>query len=181
MLMLSRFWDAVNDPLFGVLSDHTRSRWGRRRPYLLFGAVPFGVFFALLWFIPQTQNQMLLFAYYTIAYILYEGAATAIGCPYNALMPELTLDHDERTSLVTYRMAVSIGAGLAALVLVVQVVVKILQVAPIEADDRPELLQRVSKLFAGFVLGVACVLDAVDHDLAFLEGWISHVSSPPAP
>ncbi len=107
-------WDAVNDPLFGFLSDHTRSRWGRRRPYLLFGAVPFGVFFALLWVIPQTQNQWLLFAYYTIMYILYEGAATAIGCPYNAIMPELTLDHDERTSLVTYRMAVSIGAGLAA-------------------------------------------------------------------
>ena len=112
--LIVTLWDAVNDPLFGVLSDHTRSRWGRRRPYLLFGAVPFGVFFALLWFIPQTQNQMLLFAYYTIAYILYEAAATAIGCPYNALMPELTLDHDERTSLVTYRMAVSIGAGLAA-------------------------------------------------------------------
>jgi GPH family glycoside/pentoside/hexuronide:cation symporter len=112
--LIVTLWDAVNDPLFGFLSDHTRSRWGRRRPYLLFGAVPFGVFFALLWFIPQTQNQMLLFAYYTIAYILYEGAATAVGCPYGALMPELTLDHDERTSLVTYRMAVSIGAGLAA-------------------------------------------------------------------
>lgn len=107
-------WDAVNDPLFGFLSDHTRSRWGRRRPYLLFGAVPFGVFFALLWVIPATQNQWVLFAYYTIMYILYEGAATAIGCPYNAIMPELTLDPDERTSLVTYRMAVSIGAGLAA-------------------------------------------------------------------
>ncbi len=107
-------WDAVNDPLFGFLSDRTRSRWGRRRPYLLFGAVPFGVFFALLWVIPSTQNQWLLFAYYTLMYILYEGAATAIGCPYNAIMPELTLDPDERTSLVTYRMAVSIGAGLAA-------------------------------------------------------------------
>ncbi len=112
--LIVTLWDAVNDPLFGFLSDHTRTRWGRRRPYLLFGALPFGVFFALLWFIPPTQNQMLLFAYYTFIYILYEGAATATGCPYNALMPELTLDHDERTSLVTYRMAVSIGAGLAA-------------------------------------------------------------------
>lgn len=107
-------WDAVNDPLFGFLSDRTRTRWGRRRPYLLFGAVPFGLFFASLWLIPPTHNRRLLFAYYTIAYVLYEGAATAIGCPYSALLPELTLDHDERTSLVTYRMAVSIGAGLAA-------------------------------------------------------------------
>ncbi|MBN1140150.1 MAG: MFS transporter [Anaerolineae bacterium] len=116
--LIVTLWDAVNDPLFGFLSDHTRSRWGRRRPYLLFGAVPFGLFFALLWFIPPTQNQVLLFAYYTIAYILYEAAATAIGCPYNALMPELTLDQDERTSLVTYRMAVSIGTGLAAPLLI---------------------------------------------------------------
>lgn len=107
-------WDAVNDPLFGYLSDRTRTRWGRRRPYLLFGAVPFGLSFALLWVIPSTENQMLLFAFYTVAYIIYEAAFTAVSCPYSALTPELTGDHDERTSLVTYRMAVSIGAGLAA-------------------------------------------------------------------
>ncbi|TFG49275.1 MAG: hypothetical protein E4H40_03250 [Candidatus Brocadiia bacterium] len=107
-------WDAVNDPLFGFLSDHTRTRWGRRRPYLLFGAVPFGLAFAALWFIPATNNQWLLFAYYTFVYILYEAAFTAVSCPYYALTPELTQDHDERTSLVTYRMAVSIGGGLLA-------------------------------------------------------------------
>jgi GPH family glycoside/pentoside/hexuronide:cation symporter len=107
-------WDAVNDPLFGFLSDHTRTRWGRRRPYLLLGAVPFGVTCALLWVIPPARNQILLFAYYTLIYILYEAAFTAVSCPYNALTPELTQDHDERTSLVTYRMAVSIGAGLLA-------------------------------------------------------------------
>ena len=107
-------WDAVNDPLIGFLSDRTRTRWGRRRPFLLFGAAPFGISFILLWLIPPLQNQVLLFAYYAIVYLIYETAFTAVNCPYVALAPELTLDHDERTSLVTYRMAVSIGAGLAA-------------------------------------------------------------------
>ncbi len=107
-------WDAVNDPLFGFLSDRTRTRWGRRRPYLLFGALPFGLSFAALWLIPNTSNQTTLFLYYTVTYIIYEAAFTAVSCPYIALMPELTDDHDERTSLVTYRMAVSIGAGLLA-------------------------------------------------------------------
>jgi len=110
--LIVTLWDAVNDPLFGFLSDRTRTRWGRRRPYLLFGAIPFGLLFALLWVIPPTPNPPLRFAYYTLVYILYEAAFTAVSCPYSALTPELTLDHDERTSLVTYRMAVSIGAGL---------------------------------------------------------------------
>jgi GPH family glycoside/pentoside/hexuronide:cation symporter len=111
-------WDAVNDPLFGFLSDRTRTRWGRRRPYILFGAIPFGVTFALLWVIPPTDNQVLMFAYYTLVYIVYEAAFTSVSCPYSALTPELTQDHDERTSLVTYRMAVSIAAGLAAPLLI---------------------------------------------------------------
>ena len=112
--LIVTMWDAVNDPLIGFLSDRTRTRWGRRRPFLLFGAVPFGVSFVLLWLIPPFKDQALLFAYYTGVYMLYELAFTAVSCPYTALTPELTLDHDERTSLVTYRMAVSISAGLAA-------------------------------------------------------------------
>jgi glycoside/pentoside/hexuronide:cation symporter, GPH family len=104
-------WDALNNPLVGYLSDRTRTRWGRRRPYLLVGAIPFGVLFMLLWWIPPTQNQILRFVYYLSAYLLFETTATFTVCPYAALTPELTQDHDERTSLVMYQMVITIAAG----------------------------------------------------------------------
>jgi len=112
--LIVTLWDAVNDPLFGFISDRTRTRWGRRRPFLLFGALPMGILFALLWLVPPFSSQGMLFAYYTIVYILFEAAFTAVSCPYVALTPEIALDHDERTSLVTLRMAFNIGASLLA-------------------------------------------------------------------
>jgi GPH family glycoside/pentoside/hexuronide:cation symporter len=116
-ILIGRIWDAFNDPLVGILSDRTRTRWGRRRPYLLFGAIPYGVTFALLWIVPPIQNQLLLSLYFALMYMLFDTTFTLVSCPYVALTPELTLDHDERTSLVTYRMAVSIGGGLLAALL----------------------------------------------------------------
>jgi GPH family glycoside/pentoside/hexuronide:cation symporter len=121
-ILLGKIWDAVNDPLVGVLSDRTRTRWGRRRPYLLLGAVPFGVTFALLWIVPPIQNQVLLCLYFALMYMLFDTAFTFVGCPYQALTPELTLDHDERTSLLTYRMFVSIVAGLLVALLLGEVI-----------------------------------------------------------
>jgi GPH family glycoside/pentoside/hexuronide:cation symporter len=55
-LGIGRIWDALNDLFVGTLSDRTRSRWGRRRPYLLFGAIPFGVAFILMWLVPHDEQ-----------------------------------------------------------------------------------------------------------------------------
>jgi GPH family glycoside/pentoside/hexuronide:cation symporter len=113
VLLFARLWDAVNDPLVGNLSDRTHSRWGRRRPYMLFGAVPTGILFALLWIVPPFGG-LARGIYYLVTYFLFDAAFTVVSGPYAALTPELTLDADERTSLITWRMAVSIITGLAA-------------------------------------------------------------------
>lgn len=113
-VFIGRSWDYINDPLIGHLSDRTRSRWGRRRPFLLFGFLPFALAFAALWQKPNLSSDLALAVYYGFAYLLYDAAATFVYMPYFALTPELTLDYDERTSLTSYRMAFSILGGLIA-------------------------------------------------------------------
>jgi len=111
---IGRSWDYINDPLIGYLSDRTRSRWGRRRPFLLFGFLPFALAFTMLWWRPPIQAQLGLAIYYGLAYLLYDTFATLVYMPYFALTPELTPDYDERTSLTSYRMAFSILGSLLA-------------------------------------------------------------------
>ncbi len=111
-----RVWDAVNDPLFGLLSDRIRTRWGRRRVLLLFGAVPLGLSFAMMWLVPP-WSPLALTAYYAVAFILFDTVFTAVHVGYNALTPEMTADYDERSSLNGYRMVLSISGTLGAIIL----------------------------------------------------------------
>lgn len=116
-VFIGKSWDYVNDPLVGYLSDCTRTRWGRRRPYLLFGALPLALTFTMLWWRPDFEKTSALLIYYTLAYLLFEASATLLYMPYFALTPELTSDYDERTSLTSYRMFFSILGSLLAFIL----------------------------------------------------------------
>ncbi len=115
-ILVGKTWDYINDPLIGHLSDRMRSRWGRRRPFLLFGALPYGLAFILLWIKPPLESTTALVIYYCVAYVIYELAATLVYMPYFALTPELTGDYDERTALTSYRMFFSIFASILAFV-----------------------------------------------------------------
>jgi GPH family glycoside/pentoside/hexuronide:cation symporter len=113
ILTLTKVFDAVNDPLVGMISDRVRTRWGRRRPWFLFGAIPFGVTFFLLFLVPG-WGQTGLFVYYLVVSLMLDLAFTVVNVPYTALTAELTRDYDQRTSLNQYRFAFSITAGLLA-------------------------------------------------------------------
>ena len=111
--LIGVLWDAVNDPLVGVLSDKVRTRWGRRRPFLLFFAVPYGLAFLILWWAPPWKSQILLMIHVMLAYALSDTFQTLVIVPFHALTPEMTSDYDERTSLASYRMFFNFLASLA--------------------------------------------------------------------
>lgn len=117
-LLIGRIVDAVTDPLMGYISDRTKSRWGRRRPYLFFGSIPLFVFMALMFNTPALDSQLKLFIWVAITFSLLSTAYTVVNIPYGALTPELTRDFHERTVLNGYRMSFAvvgtlIGAGAA--------------------------------------------------------------------
>ncbi len=109
-------WDAINDPLVGMFSDRVRTRFGRRRPFLLLFAIPFGFGFLLLWWTPPWQSQIAVAVHVTLAYIIADTLQTLVAVPHNSLTPELTPDYDERTSLAGFRMLFNLIASLVTAV-----------------------------------------------------------------
>jgi GPH family glycoside/pentoside/hexuronide:cation symporter len=101
-------WDAINDPLIGYLSDRTRTRLGRRRPYMLAGAVPLALATWILFSIPSGLTGATAFFAILLAFLFYDTMHTMVSVPYSALTPELTHDYDERTSLTAVRMIFSV-------------------------------------------------------------------------
>jgi glycoside/pentoside/hexuronide:cation symporter, GPH family len=117
VLAIGRVWDAINDPLIGYLSDNTRSRWGRRYPWIALGALPFGLTFFLTWIVPGWESDTARFWYYVIMSLLFQVFYTVVNLPYTTLTAELTKDYDERTELTAFRLGSSLTGAISALAL----------------------------------------------------------------
>lgn len=114
VVLAGKAWDAVSDPLMGCISDRTRSKFGRRRVYFLWGLVPVFVSFALLWVSVKTDSEIVAFIYYLFTYILFCTVSTMVMIPYAALPAEMTRDYKERTRLSGARMLFSQISALLA-------------------------------------------------------------------
>ena len=88
ILLLGRIWDAVNDPLVGVISDRLSTRWGRRRPMMLMAALPLGLLFALLWFRPPAASTAWLFVYFVIISLALDTVYTVFAVPIRRCWPK---------------------------------------------------------------------------------------------
>ncbi|MGA0605220.1 MFS transporter [Phenylobacterium sp. VNQ135] len=112
-IMVALLIDAFIDPVLGQLSDNTRSRWGRRHPFMYAAALPVAVSYLFLWNPPVGWSENALIAYLIVAAILIRTFISAYEIPSAALAPELTADYDERTRLLSYRFLFAWLGGLA--------------------------------------------------------------------
>ncbi|MDR2048066.1 MAG: MFS transporter [Treponema sp.] len=107
-VMIGKAWDAVTDPMMGFVSDRTITPLGRRRPYLLAGAVPMMLTLWLFFTAPEIPSQIMLMLWATGTLMMVNTASTIINIPYSSLTPELTDDYHERTSLNGYRFGCAV-------------------------------------------------------------------------
>lgn len=114
LFLITRIWDAVSDPMMGIIADRTNTRWGKYRPYVLWFAVPFAVCGVLLFTTPDfSQAGKLVWAYVT--YILMMTVYTGINVPYGAMLGVITPSSSEKTVFSSYRMFFAYGGSFIAL------------------------------------------------------------------
>ena len=114
LMLIARMFDVVTDPLMGSLADRTQSRWGTYRPWLIFGAVPLGLIFALLLYTPDlglTGKRIWAYTFYLLMMVVY----TAVNVPYGSLLGVMTDDDNEKNQFSSFRMVGAYAMGFITL------------------------------------------------------------------
>ena len=114
LMLIARMFDVITDPLMGSIADRTRTRWGTYRPWLLFGAIPFGLVFALLFFTPELGPTGKRIWAYSL-YLLMMACYTMVNVPYGSLLNVMTEDSDERNQFSAFRMVGAYAMGFITL------------------------------------------------------------------
>ena len=114
LMLVARLFDVVTDPLMGSLADRTQSRWGTYRPWIIFGAVPLGLIFALLLFTPDFGMAGKRVYAYTL-YLMMMAVYTMVNVPYGSLLGVMTDDDDEKNQFSSYRMVGAYAMGFVTL------------------------------------------------------------------
>ncbi len=161
-ILIGKIWDAVTDPLMGFVSDRTRTRFGRRRPYFLFGSVP--LFLSMWWFFsaPRFATEAGGVLWAALVLCLLNTAYTVVNIPYGSLTPELTKDYNERNSLNGFRFSFAvIGTILGAAV--------VLPVVGLAGENT-----RLGFSYAGFLFGLVMALSILTTFFSVREQDRSH-------
>src|SRR5215470_2079898 len=158
-MMVTLIFDAICDPLIGEWSDHTRSRWGRRHPFMYASAVPAAVAFYFLFAPPRGWSQSHLLVYMGLMLVTVRILLSLYEIPSSALGPELTLDYDERTSLMSSRFFFGTLGGAGMLVLVLQVFLRKDATHPLGLLNRAGYTQ--TAIAAGIAIFLSIMISSV--------------------
>ncbi len=112
ILFVTRIYDVISDPLIGHLSDNTRSRWGRRRPWMFVGAFASGLAAIFAFNVPAFDSENTTAIYELVVLLVYFTGFTLFYVPFMAMPAEMTDDYSERTSIMSFRVAYSFAAGI---------------------------------------------------------------------
>ncbi len=171
---ISRILDAIADPLMGYLSDHTKSRLGRRRIYFAWGIIPIIISFNLVWYPVHISDVFLRYLYYQLAYIFFYFTTTMVLIPYYALNAEMTTNYAERNRLSGMRLMFSIAATL---------IVAVAAMPFVKSFPDPETGYRMLGIAAGFFCAIPWIfvilgtwelpIKSESEDLNFISNFVS--------